>query len=89
MLEIFKNKKILVVAAHPDDELLGLGATIHHLVQFANAQVQVVILGEGITSRSDVRDREKWERELQIHRNNIYSAQKILGYQELSIYDFP
>ena len=26
---MFKNKRIMVVAAHPDDELLGLGATLN------------------------------------------------------------
>ena len=85
----FKNKKILVVVAHPDDELLGLGATMHHIIKNAQAQVRVIILGEGITSRADARDREKWQKELDIHRNNIYTAQKCIGYQSVGIYDFP
>ena len=53
MLEYLKNKKIMVVVAHPDDELLGLGATMHKLIHEHNVQTHVVILGEGITSRSD------------------------------------
>ncbi|MDX1903372.1 MAG: PIG-L family deacetylase [Thermonemataceae bacterium] len=84
----FENKKILVVVAHPDDELLGLGATMHHLIKNAQAQVRVIILGEGITSRADARDREQWQKELDIHRNNIYTAQKCIGYQSVGIYDF-
>ena len=31
-MAMFTNKRIMVVAAHPDDELLGLGATMHKLV---------------------------------------------------------
>ena len=36
MLQYFKNKKIMVVVAHPDDELLGLGATMHKLIHDYN-----------------------------------------------------
>jgi len=86
---MLSNAKILVVVAHPDDELLGLGATIHHLIADHSCQVKVVILGEGITSRSDDRDVEKWKSHLEIHTKNIESAKDILGYQELSLYDFP
>ena len=88
-LSMFKNKKILVIVAHPDDELLGLGATIHRLIFNFGCTVRAVILGEGITSRADVRDRDKWEKELEIHRGNIYVAQKAIGYESVSIYDFP
>ena len=44
------GNKILVVAAHPDDEVLGCGGTIARLTQ-EDKKVYVVILGEGITSR--------------------------------------
>lgn len=89
MSNIFQNKKILVVVAHPDDELLGLGASMHKLVNEQNCIVRVVILGEGLTSRSELRDTEKWEKELLIHRQNIESARKAIGYESVGIYDFP
>jgi LmbE family N-acetylglucosaminyl deacetylase len=89
MLESLKNKKILVVVAHPDDELLGLGATIHKLVHQQKATVRCVILGEGITSRSEKRDKARWEEELKTHRRNIHAAQKAIGYESVGIYDFP
>ncbi|MEO8949198.1 MAG: PIG-L family deacetylase [Mucilaginibacter sp.] len=89
MIEFFRNKKIMIVVAHPDDELLGLGATMNKLIKEENVQTQVVILGEGVTSRSDTRDTELWEKELKIHRQNIHDAQAAIGYHGVSIYDFP
>ena len=42
--------KTLVIAAHPDDEVLGCGGTIARLTQEGN-NVYTALLGEGITSR--------------------------------------
>lgn len=89
MLESLRNKKILVVAAHPDDEVLGLGGTMHRLINEKGCKVRVVILGEGITSRSENRDTEKWKQELEVHRSNIQAARKAIGYDSVGIYDFP
>lgn len=89
MIEGFRNKKVMIVAAHPDDELLGLGATMNRLIEEENIITHVVILGEGITSRSENRNLEKWKKELDIHRKNIKSAQNAIGYHSISIYDFP
>jgi len=89
MLESLRNKKIMVVVAHPDDELLGLGATMHKLINEYYVTAHVLILGEGITSRSQQRDVNLWEQELKIHRDNIKKAQAAIGYHSLSIYDFP
>lgn len=88
MLESLKNKRILVVVAHPDDELLGLGATMNMLIQEHGAIVKVVILGEGITSRSDKHNKTQWKQELAIHQQNILDAQKAIGYQFVSIHSF-
>jgi LmbE family N-acetylglucosaminyl deacetylase len=41
---------VLVVAAHPDDEVLGCGGTIARLASEGNT-VHVAIFGEGVTSR--------------------------------------
>ena len=85
---MFKNKRIMVVAAHPDDELLGLGATIHKLIKEQGAVVHVVILGEGITSRSDTRDTEKWKEVLEEHHANINAAGSHIGYKSIHTYNF-
>lgn len=46
---------VLVVAAHPDDEVLGCGATVARLVA-EGEEVAILILGEGGTARLDRRD---------------------------------
>ena len=79
----------MVVVAHPDDELLGLGASMHRLINDYNVTAHVVILGEGITSRSDNRDIQAWASELSIHKQNIINAQQVIGYQSISLHDFP
>lgn len=89
MPDLLNNKKVMVVVAHPDDEILGLGASMNQLTQKKDVEVHVVILGEGLTSRSDKRDPEAWKEELEIHRSNIKSAQKAIGYHSISIYDLP
>ena len=89
MLEFLRNKKIMIVVAHPDDELLGLGATLHKLISDYNVKTHVVILGEGITSRSNHRDVELWEKELATHRENIENAHKAIGFHNTSLFDFP
>lgn len=89
MLEFLKEKRIMLVVAHPDDELLGCGATFNKLISEYKAFVRVVILGEGITSRSDKRDPASWHEQLTVHKQNIKEAQKSIGFQELSVYEFP
>ena len=44
------KNRILIIAAHPDDEVLGFGGTI---ARHANSgdHVQVLIVAEGSTSR--------------------------------------
>jgi len=89
MLELFQKTKILVVVAHPDDEVLGIGATIHRLSTEYESDIRVVILGEGLTSRADKRDTEKWKKELEKHKENIFAAKDILRYGSIGIYHFP
>ena len=79
----------MLVVAHPDDEILGPGATFYRLIKDFNITTHVVILGEGITSRAEVRDPELWEEQLAQHKRNIANAQKSIGYHSVSAHDFP
>ena len=47
--------KILVVAAHPDDEVLGCGGTMARLAAEGH-EIHIAVLGGGITSRYDKRE---------------------------------
>lgn len=49
------SKSILVIAAHPDDEVLGCGGTIARRAGEGH-DVYIAILGEGITSRYENQD---------------------------------
>ena len=64
----FKNKKVLVIAAHPDDEVLGCGGTMAKHRDMGD-EVSVIILAEGLTSRDEKRDIMK-------HKNELSSLQE-------------
>lgn len=85
---IFKSKNILVVAAHPDDEVLGCGATIAKHVLMGD-EVHVVILAEGVTSRDQKRARKKRKLELTNLAKHAKKAKDILGVKSLILYNFP
>ena len=52
------GKSVLVVAAHPDDEVLGCGGTIARHADVGD-QVQILVVAEGSTSRQQTRDRDQ------------------------------
>jgi LmbE family N-acetylglucosaminyl deacetylase len=82
------KNKILIVAAHPDDEVLGCGGTVARLVK-EGCQAYTLILGEGITSRDEKRDREKRDKEIHKLKEQAKKANEIIGVEEVFIYDFP
>lgn len=81
-------KKILVIAAHPDDEVLGCGGTIARYAD-EGSTVSVMILGEGVTSRDEERQRSKRGLELRNLKEQSINACKILGVNYTSVYDLP
>ena len=64
---------ILIVAAHPDDEILGVGGTIARHIE-AGDEVCVLILGEGQTSRCEKRERAEAGIVEQLHKNTLAAA---------------
>ncbi len=80
--------KILVIAAHPDDEVLGCGGTIaQHCVN--GDEVHILIMAEGITSRDMNRDVSGRHSDLEILKKAAYAAKEILGASSLTIENYP
>jgi LmbE family N-acetylglucosaminyl deacetylase len=79
---------VLVVAAHPDDEVLGCGGTIARHAD-AGDQVQVLIVAEGATSRQQHRDRNQATGELSALAQAAQQAVAILGAQGVELLDLP
>ncbi|MFQ3544286.1 PIG-L deacetylase family protein [Halobacillus rhizosphaerae] len=80
--------KVLVIAAHPDDEILGCGAAMAKHVENGD-EVRVAILAEGITSREKKRNRPANEGKLSLLAKQAEKANQILGVKELKLFDFP
>jgi len=82
-----KKENILIVAAHPDDEVLGCGATIKKMTTSEHA-VYVAILGEGVTSRDPKRNSNSGSHLTSLH-NETRAACKLLGVKEVFFYNLP
>lgn len=81
MLELFN--KILVIAAHPDDEILGVGGTIPKLVQMGK-QVDVLIFTDGSSTQYFDNDAI-----LEDKFGEAKEANDVLGSKVLPRLDFP
>ena len=82
------SKKILIVAAHPDDEVLGCFGTVSKLIK-EGYEAYTLILGEGKTSRLDTRKIEENKEQLKILNDEIKKANDIIGIKKCFVYDFP
>ena len=81
-------QKILVIASHPDDEVLGCGGTIARHSELGD-EVHVAILAEGITSRDDKRDAAGRNNELAELKKAVKEAHGILGVASTYHHDYP
>ena len=87
MINFAGGSKIMVIAAHPDDEVLGCGAAIHKLVD-SGAEAHALILGTGLASRYEHKESIPGSA-IDILRQNAKASAAIIGYKTLSFEDFP
>lgn len=81
------ERPVLVIAAHPDDEVLGCGGTAARLVNDGR-EVHFAILGEGITSRHAQRDAADADQLTQLHRRAHAAAAKV-GVKNVHLHNLP
>ena len=80
--------KILIIAAHPDDETLGCGGSIAKWSKNGH-EVHVLIMAEGATSRDKSRDRGTRQKELSHLARSAKKAGEILGVASVELLDYP
>ena len=82
------SKRILIVAAHPDDEVLGCFGTVARLIK-EGYQAYTLILGEGKTSRDEQRVVENNKDEIEVLNTEIQKANNAIGIKKVFIEFFP
>ena len=76
-------EKVLVVAAHPDDEVLGMGGTISRMTT-EGIIVDLLIVTDGSSSQY-----EDFEEKRQIKFNETIKSNEILGFNEFIHWNYP
>lgn len=79
---------VAVIAAHPDDEVLGCGGTIARHIQERD-EVHVLIMAEGLTSRDRQRNRSHRSTDLSNLAIDAQKANQVLGTTSLTLRNFP
>lgn len=80
--------KYLIIAAHPDDEVLGCGGSIAKWSR-SGSEVHILIMAEGATSRDKSRNRLKRKNEILSLAQSANRACEILGAKSVQLLKFP
>jgi len=78
------KKNILIVAAHPDDDVLGCGGTISKHVKNGDI-VHTLFLSDGVTSRLNFGSKNN----VDVRTNFAINASRLLGSEDPTFIGFP
>jgi len=82
------NKKILIIVAHPDDEVLGCFGTVAKLIK-EGYEAYTLILGEGKTSRDEKKIVENRKKDIEVLNKEIQKANNVIGIKKVFTESFP
>lgn len=85
MIDLKKYKKVLTFFAHPDDETLAAGATIHKMINLG-AEVHIAIPATGVHSRRNIQEEKERDTDLVELRQDCEKAMGVLGIKPSNIY---
>jgi N-acetylglucosamine malate deacetylase 1 len=90
LLNSVRGGTLLVVVAHPDDEVLGCGATVHKKVR-QGWKAHLVLMTKGILGRSDnpEKPREEDLAALDALQIDIRRASDVIGFSSITNMEFP
>jgi LmbE family N-acetylglucosaminyl deacetylase len=81
-------KRILIIAAHPDDEVLGCGGLISKY-QVRNTKFKVIFIGEGSSARFKDPKCAISLKEIEQRNNAATDALKFLNIEDVEFYGLP
>lgn len=82
------NRRILIIAAHPDDEVLGCGGTIAKYAK-AGSKIYCLFLGKGKSSRFEIKNNKAIKKEQKFLIKETQKAAEIIGISKIFFADFP
>ena len=83
MIEI-SNRKILVIAAHPDDEILGCGGSLNKFSN-NNCEIHIIFMTNGVSSRN-IKNKTNL---IALRQKSAKQCTKLLGVKKNYFLDFP
>ena len=83
----FKDQSILIIAAHPDDEVLGCGGLISRYNNISN--INVVFLGEGSSCRFSETNSELAKNSIKQREEAARKAARLLKIKNTEFYNLP